>query len=279
MSQIRVTTVALTFCVLGLGSAATAAVEGPLNADLVGAFAFGPCPASAPAGARCLHDRVTGTVSHLGEATGEFDVVLDAAATGADGCAPADKRGSFVAANGDRLTVVAKGRYCFATSVTTYTYAFTGGSGRFADATGTGSWFVPAPRTFNGSKGEGDERLRGSITFSEPDPIITPEVRAQLRFGGIVSASRGARPRGLRARIFSNLQPLRGVVVTVRRGSARGRVLGRSGRYDIANSRVVTVRVRRGPALRRSIRYVAVAVGRDQAGRRISTSRAFRLDR
>ena len=144
---------------------ASASVERPLKADLVGVFAFGACPAEAPAGALCLHDVVSGRMSHLGRVAGEFDVVIDAARTGADNCAPISKRGSFFAANGDRLDVFAEGTFCFATAIAEYTYVFGGGSGRFADATGTGTWTVPAPSTFDGVAGEGDESLEGAIAY------------------------------------------------------------------------------------------------------------------
>jgi hypothetical protein len=158
-----VTTTLLALSVLAITPPATEAVERPLTADLVGAFAFGACPASAPAGALCLHDSVSGPVSGLGRSTGEFDVLIDVAASGANGCAPANKRGSFVAANRDRLDVTARGSFCFATSVATYVFTVTGGSGRFACAKGTGTWLVPPPSSLIGTGGEGDEYLRGTI--------------------------------------------------------------------------------------------------------------------
>lgn len=263
--------------VLTVAAPATAAVERPLNADLVGAFAFGPCPPSAPAGARCLHDRVSGPISYLGQSTGEFDVVLDFGASGPDGCAPADKRGFFVAANGDRLDVAASGRYCFATSATTYAYTVTGGSGRFVGATGTGSWLVPAPRTFDGRAGEGDEQLRGTIAFTEPATTTRPRTSGRLRVARIRRSARQTRDRRLRTRVFSNRQGLHGVIVTIHRGSPSGRTLGRSRGFRVASRRAVDVRL--GHALRAGRGYVAVAVGRDRAGHRVEARRYFRLRR
>jgi hypothetical protein len=151
-------------CALGLAQSASGQAR-PLHASLVGEFAFGACPPGAPAGALCLHDDVSGQMSHLGRVTGSFDVVIDAAHAGSDGCAPITKHGSFVAANGDRLDVDGDGRFCFATAVATYTYTITGGSGRFSDATGTGTWLVPAPTTFDGVRGEGAEFLDGTIDY------------------------------------------------------------------------------------------------------------------
>jgi hypothetical protein len=257
---------------LALATPATAAVERPLSADLLGKFAFGECPAGAPTGARCLRDRVSGPISYLGQSTGDFEVVIDAAATGADGCAPTSKRGSFVAADGGRLDLVAHGRYCFATSATTYVYTATGGSGRFAGATGTGSYVVPPPRTFNGTSGEGEEHLRGTIALSEPGTVTKPGAYGRLRFGHIGPSDCRTR---LRARVLSNRQGLHRVVVTIHRGSSRGRTLGRSRRFGVASKRVVEVHLRR--TLRPGSRYVAVAVGRDRAGHRVTATRNFRL--
>jgi hypothetical protein len=143
---------------------APAASTLPLRADLTGSFAFGPCPADAPAGALCLSDEVSGVMSHLGASTGSFEVVFDLARF-VDGCGPISKRGSFVAADGDRLDIVARGTFCFTTLVASYTYTVTGGSARFTGATGTGTWLVPPPATFDGVAGQGDELLDGTISY------------------------------------------------------------------------------------------------------------------
>jgi hypothetical protein len=158
-------TVLATVAMLAVAPIASAGPARPLKASLVGVFAFGACPAGAPAGALCLHDEVSGPMSHLGRVTGQFDVVIDAARTGPDNCAPISKRGSFSAANGDRLDVVADGTFCFDTAIAQYTYSFAGGSGRFDDASGTGAWTVPPPSVFDGVAGEGDEFLSGTIAY------------------------------------------------------------------------------------------------------------------
>ena len=74
----------------------------PLQATLAGAFAFGACPGDAPAGALCLHDRLSGAIKGIGPVHGEFDVAIDAARTGPDNVAPIAKRGSFTTADGER---------------------------------------------------------------------------------------------------------------------------------------------------------------------------------
>jgi hypothetical protein len=151
-------------CALGLAGSVSAEAR-PLHGTLVGVFAFGGCPTDAPTGALCLHDDVTGRMSHLGSVTGSFDVIIDASAVGADGCAPISKRGNFRSADGDRLDLVGEGTFCFATAVATYTYTITGGTGRLDEATGTGTWLVPAPTTFDGVAGEGKEFLNGTIDY------------------------------------------------------------------------------------------------------------------
>jgi hypothetical protein len=196
--RILVTTTLLALSVLAIAPPATKAVERPLTADLVGAFAFGACPASAPPSALCLHDSVRGPISDLGPSTGEFDVVIDVAASGANGCAPAKKRGFFIANNGHRrnrhrLDVTARGSFCFATSVATYVFTVTGGNGRFARATGTGTWLVPPPKSLNGTGGEGDEYLRGTIAYRRP--------RGQVRLGRIDGSARETHDPRLRARV------------------------------------------------------------------------------
>ena len=134
----------------------------PLKGDVVGSFFFHDCPAGTQAGALCLHDDILGTLTHLGRTTGSFEVVFDAAAF-VDGCGPIRKKGSFIAANGDQLDVEAVGTFCFTTLVATYDFRITGGTGRFAGSSGSGSWRVPPPTTFDGVAGVGDEILQGVL--------------------------------------------------------------------------------------------------------------------
>jgi hypothetical protein len=56
-----------------------------------------------------------------------------------------------------------EGRFCFTTLVATYTFQVTGGTGRFADSGGSGSWLVPPPTTFDGVAGVGGEYLEGVL--------------------------------------------------------------------------------------------------------------------
>jgi hypothetical protein len=134
----------------------------PLKGDVLGSFFFHDCPAGTQAGALCLHDDIVGTLTHLGRSTGSFEVVFDAAAF-VDGCGPIRKKGSFTAANGDQLDVEAEGTFCFTTLVATYAFQVTGGTGRFAGSSGSGSWLVPPPTAFDGVAGVGDEILEGVL--------------------------------------------------------------------------------------------------------------------
>src|SRR5262249_11956766 len=101
-------------------------------------------------------------LTHLGRTVGSFEVVFDAAAF-VGGCGPIRKKGSLVAANGDQLDVEAEGTFCFTTLVATYEFKVTGGTGRFAGSSGSGSWLVPPPTTFDGVAGVGEEILEGVI--------------------------------------------------------------------------------------------------------------------
>jgi len=164
-SPIWLALVALTAVLAVAAPGASANGSKPVHAALFGVFAFGPCPAGAPDGAACLHDKVSGRLKAAGTVTGDFEVVIDAAHTSRVGVAPIAKRGSFVARNGDHLDVSATGTFDFAASVATYTYAVTGGTGRFRHASGTGTWLVPAPAVFDPvtGKGTGDEFLDGTL--------------------------------------------------------------------------------------------------------------------
>ena len=74
----------------------------------------------------------TGKATHLGKFTREESVVLHADGT---------VEGSlvFVAANGDRLYAYVAGGFISPTTAVG-TYTFTGGTGRFADASGAADW-------------------------------------------------------------------------------------------------------------------------------------------
>jgi hypothetical protein len=47
--------------------------------------------------------------------------------------------------------------------VATYNFQVTGVTGRFAGSSGSGSWIVPPPTSFDGVAGVGDEFLEGVL--------------------------------------------------------------------------------------------------------------------
>lgn len=162
MKQIIV--ISITAIATGLAIATgPAGATPPLKGDILGSFFFHACPVGTPPEAVCLHDEVTGTLTHLGRTTGTFEVVFRENPFGADPCVPIRKQGSFTAANGDRVDIEAEGTFCSATVTATYNFRVTGGTGRFADATGSGSWLVPAPASFDGVAGVGEEFLDGVL--------------------------------------------------------------------------------------------------------------------
>ena len=162
-STILISVMALAAALVIATGPAGAKPASPFKGDVLGSFFFHACPAGTPTAAVCLHDDVTGNLTHLGRITGSFEVVFERDPFGADPCVPVQKQGSFTVANGDRLDVEAEGTFCSATVTATYEYQVTGGSGRFAGSSGSGSWLVPPPATFDGVAGTGDEFLNGVL--------------------------------------------------------------------------------------------------------------------
>jgi hypothetical protein len=115
----------------------------------------------------CLTDHVTGTASHLGTVSGDFLVVFDVSHPDGNGNIPISKSGSLRAANGAALDAEGHGTLFLATGVVRYMYAFNGGTGRFADAAGSGTWLVRPASTFDAATGQGTgpESLDGTISY------------------------------------------------------------------------------------------------------------------
>jgi hypothetical protein len=113
----------------GRGDAATKAkrIHGTLEATETGVFQPGPPPRSV------RHLEGGGTASHLGRFTLVADFTLNLATAIASGSA------TFTAANGDVLTGTVTGRAAVGGGIAavTETVTITGGTGRFAGATGT----------------------------------------------------------------------------------------------------------------------------------------------
>ena len=85
----------------------------------------------------------------------------------ADGFVLVTKTGSLFTADGDRVDLAMVGTFNVATFDVHYVFVVTGGAGRFAGATGNGTWDVPPPATFDPvtGNGTGSEEFRGTIAL------------------------------------------------------------------------------------------------------------------
>lgn len=114
--------------------------EVPIVGSEVGADSFGP-PTDCPAGAAWLYSSIgTGNISHLGRVTTDVThcSFLNPDGTGSFG--PGTE--TYTAPNGDVLNVTHQGTFYVSSdgpfSYLTFTWQVTGGTGRFAHATGGG---------------------------------------------------------------------------------------------------------------------------------------------
>lgn len=133
-----VPTLALGAVAAPIASANASAV--PFQATLAEAIA--PNPLCAP-NTRCTAITGIGQATHLGKSTEIANVASYITITLPGGCNPESRTTTLTAANGDTLTLAATGTNC-PTSVPTMKTAFdnytvTGGTGRFAGASGSGT--------------------------------------------------------------------------------------------------------------------------------------------
>jgi hypothetical protein len=149
------------------GSASASDHRQVVAAQLDGSFVFHACPAGTPAGDLCLTDHITTTLPGLGSVSGPFEVHIAFSSFAADGCGSIDKSGALTATDGSTMQVRATGLYCSASSIATYDYRITGGTGKARDASGSGMWLVPPPATFTGSSGTGPEFFHGSLSIGD----------------------------------------------------------------------------------------------------------------
>jgi hypothetical protein len=128
---------------------------------------------TAPAPLLTLADSGTGHATVLGAVTDSFTVVIDLNPNHAvaPGIAPVTKTGSLVTSDGDRVDMAMIGTFNEATFDVHYVFVVTGGTGRFAGATGIGTYHVPPPTTFDPAtgKGTGAEFFEGVITLPRRD--------------------------------------------------------------------------------------------------------------
>ena len=135
-----------------------------LSGRLIGNFST-----TAPPPLLTLSDSVSGNADGLGKVTGSFTVTIDFNHPIAAGFVLVSKTGSLVAANGDKINLAMVGTFNVTTFDVHYVFLVTGGTGRFAGATGNGTWDVPPPTTFDQATGSGSgtEIFRGRITLPQ----------------------------------------------------------------------------------------------------------------
>jgi hypothetical protein len=115
----------------------------PFRATVAETFTASPCP---PIPSLCVTNTGSGQATHLGNIRESTVTVLDLASKPGPGCATdghAERRTTTLyAANGDQVTLTATGYSC-PTGPTTLSfvdsYVVTGGTGRFAGASGGGT--------------------------------------------------------------------------------------------------------------------------------------------
>jgi hypothetical protein len=154
-----------------LAASATLAQDNPddpspgtleLRGRLIGNFST-----TAPPPLLTLADSVSGDAEGLGKVTGTFTVTIDFNHPIADGFVLVSKVGSLIAADGDQINLAMVGTFNVTTFDVHYVFLVTGGTGRFAGATGNGTWDVPPPSAFDPATGSGSgtEIFRGTITL------------------------------------------------------------------------------------------------------------------
>jgi hypothetical protein len=150
-----------------LAAATTRGQDQPGNTSEFGGRLVGNFSTTALPPLLTLADSVSGNAEGLGQVTGSFTVSIDFNHPIADGFVLVSKTGSLVAANGDKINLAMVGTFNVTTFDVQYVFVVTGGTGRFAGATGNGTWDVPPPSTFNQAtgSGSGSEIFRGTITL------------------------------------------------------------------------------------------------------------------
>jgi hypothetical protein len=137
---------------------------GEFSGSLVGNFST-----TAPPPLLTLSDSVSGNATGLGNVTGSFTVTIDFNHPIAAGFVLVSKTGALVAVNGDKINLAMVGTFNVTTFDVHYVFLVTGGTGRFAGATGNGTWDVPPPSAFDPTTGSGSgtEIFRGTITLPQ----------------------------------------------------------------------------------------------------------------
>jgi hypothetical protein len=135
--------------------------------EFLGRLENGFAPITQPLPSLILSDSGSGNATVLGKVTDSFTVNIDFSHPIANGFFLVSKTGSLFAAGGDRVDLAMVGTFNAATFDVHYVFVVTGGTGRFAGATGNGTWHVPPPAVFDPTTGigSGSEFFDGTITL------------------------------------------------------------------------------------------------------------------
>ena len=117
---------------------AAAADHTPFKATFEEQVAFAPCPFPI----FCFTASGTGQASHMGRTLEQRTATFNLLLLLTTGCSPSPGAATLTAANGDQVLMSIAGTVCStgpSTSTLSFVYVATGGTGRFAGATGSGS--------------------------------------------------------------------------------------------------------------------------------------------
>ena len=137
--------------------------------EFLGRLENGFAPITQPPPSLILSNSGSGKATALGKVTDSFTVNIDFSHPIANGFFLVSKTGSLFAADGDRVDLAMVGTFNAATFDVHYVFVVTGGTGRFAGATGNGTWHVPPPTVFDPATGvgSGSEFFDGTLTLPE----------------------------------------------------------------------------------------------------------------
>jgi hypothetical protein len=145
----------------------TVAAAQPFGGRMDEQFAMAACPSGTLAALACVTVTGTGELGHLGRTSETVQATINLAALSpATYCAPDQAKATFTAANGDRLYMTTNGLSCQTgpgTGIDTGRYEITGGTGRFAAASGSGAYTTHATYAANMQSGSSITTYSGTI--------------------------------------------------------------------------------------------------------------------
>ncbi len=131
----------------GIGTPTVAPTIGPFNLSFDTQYALNTCDASQAAGTICVDTSGTGHGTNNGATLKAIGVRRSSAYSPGDGstCTPATTSGTLTFTAQDTVMFTGTGTFCRATQMATFTYTIAGGTGKYQNASGSGSIHVPPP--------------------------------------------------------------------------------------------------------------------------------------